>query len=56
MMEVSTQDQIADIFTKALARPMYEIHRDSLLQGITLDLIKGAATEGGSWNIFLTLS
>ena len=48
MMEVSTQDQIADIFTKALARPVYEIHRDSLLQGITLDLIKGAATEGGS--------
>ena len=48
LMEVSTQKQIADIFTKALARPTFEIHRKSLLEGITLDLITGASTEGGS--------
>lgn len=48
LMAVGTQQQIADIFTKALARPTYEIHRKSLLEGITLDLIEGASTEGGS--------
>ena len=48
LVEVSTQKQIADIFTKALARPIFEIHRKSLLEGITLDLINGASTEGGS--------
>ena len=48
LMAVSTQKQIADIFTKALARPTHEIHRKSLLEGITLDLIEGASTEGGS--------
>ena len=48
LMAVSTQKQIADIFTKALARPTFEIHRKSLLEGITLDLINGASTEGGS--------
>ena len=48
LMEVSTQKQISDMFTKALARPTFEIHRQSLLEGITLDLINGAATEGGS--------
>ena len=48
LMAVSTQKQIADIFTKTLARPTFEIHRKSLLEGITLDLIGGASTEGGS--------
>ena len=48
LMAVGTQQQIADIFTKALARPTYEIHRKSLLEGITLNLIEGASTEGGS--------
>ena len=48
LVEVSTQKQIADMFTKALARPIFEIHRKSLLEGITLDLINGASTEGGS--------
>ena len=48
LVEVSTQKQIADIFTKALACPTFEIHRKSLLEGITLDLINDASTEGGS--------
>jgi hypothetical protein len=45
---VAGPENCADIFTKALARPTFEIHRKSLLEGITLDLINGASTEGGS--------
>ena len=48
LMAVSTQKQIVDMFTKALARPTHEIHRKSLLEGITLDLIEDSSTEGGS--------
>ena len=52
---VSSDRQVADIFTKSLARPTYETHRDPLLNGITLEVIEGsdiqvskdAPTEGG---------
>ena len=47
MLEISTDKQIADIFTKALARPTFEFFRDFLLNGITLEFIMGPATEGG---------
>ena len=47
LLPISTGCQIADIFTKALARPIFEQHRESLLNGITLELINGAPTEGG---------
>ena len=48
LLPISTEVQIADIFTKSLARPIFEQHRDSLMDGITLKLIHGATTEGGS--------
>ena len=48
LLPIVTLEQIADIFTKALARPLFETHRASLLNGITLKLITGASTEGGS--------
>ena len=55
LKEVSTARQVADIFTKSLARPAYETHREPLLNGITLEVIEGsdiqvskdAPTEGG---------
>ena len=54
LKEVATEEQIADIFTKSLARPAFESHRESLLHGITLEVIIGeslelsrAPTEGG---------
>ena len=48
LREVGTLDQIADIFTKSLARPSFEKHRESLLFGLTLTfLLPGAPTEGG---------
>ena len=48
LREVSTQSQIADIFTKSLARPLFEKHREPLLSGLTLTfLLPGAPTEGG---------
>ena len=53
LLPIATLEQIADIFTKALARPIFETHRASLLNGIALKFITGAltigaATEGGS--------
>ena len=47
LLKISTANQIADIFTKALARPAFENFRASLLNGITQELISGLATEGG---------
>ena len=47
LLEISTDKQIADIFTKALARPIFEFFRDFLLNGITSEHIIGPATEGG---------
>ena len=47
LLEISTGKQIADIFTKTLARPIFEFFRDFLLNGITSELIIGLATEGG---------
>ena len=47
LLPISTIHQIADIFTKALARPAFETHRSSLLNGISLKYIMGATTEGG---------
>ena len=48
LREVGTLDQIADIFTKSLARPSFEKHRESILFGLTLTfLLPGAPTEGG---------
>ena len=54
LKEVATEEQIADIFTKSLAHPAFESHRESLLHGITLEVIIGeslelsrAPTEGG---------
>jgi hypothetical protein len=48
LREISTQDQLADIFTKSLARPAFEKHRSSLLLGLSLDfLVPGLPTEGG---------
>ena len=46
LLPVKTQRQIADIFTKALTRPIFETHRSSLLDGISLELINGSTTEG----------
>ena len=34
MRAVDTKDQIADVFTKPLARPAFEVHRDALLHGL----------------------
>jgi len=48
LLPIETLKQIADIFTKALARPLFETHRESLLNGISLKFITGASTEGGS--------
>jgi len=50
---ILTLKQIADIFTKALARPAFEAHREVLLQGLLdlqslTNLNTGATTEGGS--------
>ena len=42
LLEIPTNKQIADILTKALARPIFELHRDSLLNGITLQFILAA--------------
>jgi len=47
LLAISTGKQIADIFTKTLARPIFEFFRDFLLNGITSELIIGLATEGG---------
>ena len=48
LREVGTLEQIADIFTKSLARPAFEKHRAALLFGLTLTfLLPGAPTEGG---------
>ena len=48
LREVGTLEQIADIFTKSLARPAFEKHRAALLFGLTLTfLLPGTPTEGG---------
>ena len=43
LLHIPTNQQIANIFTKALARPAFEAHRSKLLNGISLE----AAIEGG---------
>ena len=34
MVEVATADQVADIFTKTLARPAFEKHVAALMEGL----------------------
>ena len=42
LLRMPTNQQIADIFTKALARPAFEAHRSKLLNGISVHLIGGS--------------
>ena len=34
LIEVATGDQIADVFTKSLARPIFEKHDTTLMEGL----------------------
>ena len=40
LLRIPTTQQVADIFTKPLARPAFEAHRSKLLNGISLHLIE----------------
>ena len=47
LLPVSTNHQIADIFTKATVRPVFERHRSNLLNGLPADYPPRASAEGG---------
>ena len=42
LLRIPTNQQVADIFTKALARPAFEAHRSKLLNGISVHRIGGS--------------
>ena len=48
LKEISTTKQIADVFTKSLGRPAFELFRSALLQGLPIEFITKTSTEGGS--------
>ena len=47
LLPIPTAVQIADIFTKATPRPVFELHRDKLLNGLPLGFPPRDPTEGG---------
>ena len=46
MVEVATADQVADIFTKTLARPAFEKHAAALMEGLPT-MFAGTSDWGG---------